>query len=46
MPGEWTLEQVAQEILKNANKRTPVRTVLLAARAARFRRGSRSPAGS
>ena len=29
MPGLWTLDQVAQEIRRNANKRTPVRTALL-----------------
>ena len=39
MPGEWTLEQVAQEIRKNANKRTPVRTVLLAGAGCSFQAG-------
>jgi SIR2-like protein len=29
MSGTWTLEQVAQEIRKNTNKRNPVRTALL-----------------
>ena len=39
MPGGWTLEQVAQEIRKNANKRTPVRTVLLAGAGCSFQAG-------
>ena len=39
MPGGWTLEQVAQEIRKNANKRTPVRTVLLVGAGCSFQAG-------
>src|SRR5512144_3408592 len=39
MPGEWTLEQVAQEIRKNVNKRTPVRTVLLVGAGCSFQAG-------
>ena len=39
MPGGWKLEQVAQEIRKNASKRTPVRTVLLAGAGCSFQAG-------
>ena len=39
MPGGWTLEQVAQEIRKNANKRVPVRTVLLAGAGCSYQAG-------
>ena len=39
MPGGWTLEQVAQEIRKNANKRVPVRTVLLAGAGSSYQAG-------
>jgi hypothetical protein len=39
MPGGWTLEQVAQEIRRNANKRVPVRTVLLAGAGCSYQAG-------
>ena len=39
MPGGWTLEQVAQEIRKNVNKRFPVRTVLLAGAGCSYQAG-------
>lgn len=39
MPGGWTLGQVAQEIRKNANKRSPVRTVLLAGAGCSYQAG-------
>jgi hypothetical protein len=39
MPGGWSLEQVAQEIRRNANKRTPVRTMLLTGAGCSFQAG-------
>ena len=39
MSGEWTLERVAQEIRKNADKRIPIRTVLLVGAGCSFQAG-------
>jgi hypothetical protein len=39
MAGGWTLDQVAQEIRRNANKRVPVRTVLLAGAGCSYQAG-------